>query len=203
MASHFQNLDVYTFRLREAQDWLQIRGGESKGSNFPDAIRRVKDEEYANIMEDARKAGILPCNSFVSLWDPFQAIAENAELFAISQSASWVSYRQGSCSAWGLSAHVPCAAGVRLDLEFYGKTEEQLRQHVCVCIEHLASGQSFTDPKLTIHFSVYYPEQIGRFDCSEMSHMLRWKRLKWTEYKQYVCMQAGTYMSPFLPESHI
>ncbi len=154
-------------------------------------------------MEDCIKAGILPCNSFVSSWNPFQAIADNAEM-VVRQALSWVSYSQGSCSAWGLSAHVPCAAGVRVDLEFYGTAEEQLRQHVFACIEHLASCQSFTDPELAIHFTIYYPEEIERLDCSQMANALRWKRLKWTEFQQYVCMQAGTNMSPLLPpESRI
>ncbi len=114
MTSDFQNVDVYTFHLKEAQDWLRVRGRESKGSNFPDAVRRVRDEEYSTIMEDCIKAGILPCDSFVSSWNPFQAIAENAEM-VVRQALSWVSYSQGSCSAWGLSAHVSCAAGVRID----------------------------------------------------------------------------------------
>ena len=177
---------------------------KSTGTVFPGVIRQVKDEEYASVIHVFNKSGILPSNTVISFWDPFQAITQNAELLRL-QAVSWISSDSdtGKYTAWGLSTHFACVAGARIDLEFYGTTAEQLTQHVMTCITHLASGQSFTDPELEITFCLHYPEQIGRFGCSELSNALNWRRIRLTEFDQYVCMQRGTTLSPLFPQSQI
>ncbi len=200
----FQRVDFYTFSLKTAQAWRRAGGLKCTGSQFSDVIRRVKDDEYAGMIQTFSKTGMLPCNTLLSFKDPFQAVSENAELIN-HQAISWVSCnpQQGMFTAWGLCTHLPCAAGVRVDLMFYGTTTEQLIQHVVKCIDYLASGQSFTDPELEINFGIYYPEHVGQFECSPLAQALNWRRLRMAEYKQYVCMQRGTLMSPLPPQSHI
>ena len=200
----FQNVDVLTFRLKEAQAWLSVSGVKSTGAAFRDVIRRLKDKEYASVIHVFNKSGILPSNTVISFWGPFQAITQNAELLS-RQGVSWISSEPDTQKyvAWGLCTHSACAAGARISLEFYGTTAEQLTQHVMTCITHLASGQSFTDPELEITFCLHYPEQIGRFGCSELSNALNWRRIRLTEFDQYVCMQKGTSLSPLFPQSQI
>ncbi len=184
----FQNIDVFTFCLGKAQRWSQDHSLESTTTGYPDVLRRVKDEEYAAMIDIFSKKGVFPCNTVTGFWDPFHAVVENAPLLS-RQAISWVSCdpEQGLYTAWGLSMQYPCAAGVTMQLSFYGTTTEQLTQHVFACIEHLGSGQSFTDPKLDVNFFIHYSEQLERFEGFELVERLDWKRVKLSSYKQNAC----------------
>ena len=141
--------------------------------NVKDVTHPAKDKLVPLLLQH-KKDDLFPAGRFMSLWYPYQVMAENIKYIAEKRVVQ-VTYEQGTeskCQAVSILATVKYNGGHRLDVEIYrlGLHSNYTIQHILRALHHFQT----LDYQDILTLNLYFPlEDVSAVD--ELSNQLKWR----------------------------
>ncbi len=128
------------------------------------------------LFTDDKLKNIIPNHTLIAHWKPFGLMPGNI----VDICKMCIPYVSGEMNtftwkALSLFGETPCTFGVKMDMHFYGETQDQLMVHVGNTLRHLVSGLSFTDPDICVSLLVTIPENVQTTDLDRLAESYDWK----------------------------